>query len=57
MNVMKGVEDIPKSLPGGGRWLEQKAEGYLATIASGEVTYRDGEFSGARPGCLVRGAR
>ena len=45
------------NLPGGGRRLEQKAEGYVATIVSGEVTYRDGNFTGARPGRLVRGAR
>ena len=35
------------NLPGGGRRLEQKAEGYRATIVSGEVTYRDGVFTGA----------
>ena len=29
------------NLPGGGRRLEQKAEGYRATIVSGEVTYRE----------------
>jgi len=45
------------NLPGGGRRLEQKAEGYVATIVSGEVTYRDGDFTGARPGRLVRGPR
>ena len=45
------------NLPGGGRRLEQKAEGYRATIVGGEVTYRDGEFTGAKPGRLVRGAR
>lgn len=45
------------SLPGGGRRLEQKAEGYVATIVSGDVTYRAGDFTGARPGRLVRGAR
>ena len=45
------------NLPGGGRRLEQKAEGYRATIVSGEVTYRDGAFTGALPGRLVRGAR
>ncbi len=45
------------NLPGGGRRLEQKAEGYVATIVGGEVTYRDGAFTGARPGRLVRGAR
>jgi N-acyl-D-aspartate/D-glutamate deacylase len=45
------------NLPGGGRRLEQKAEGYVATVVSGEVTYRDGDFTGAHPGRLVRGAR
>ena len=45
------------NLPGGGRRLEQKAEGYRATIVGGQVTYRDGVFTGALPGRLVRGAR
>ncbi|MDO8973368.1 amidohydrolase family protein [Reyranella sp.] len=45
------------NLPGGGRRLEQKAEGYVATVVSGEVTYREGAFTGARPGRLVRGTR
>ncbi|TWS97829.1 amidohydrolase family protein [Reyranella sp. CPCC 100927] len=45
------------NLPGGGRRLEQKAEGYRATIVGGNVTYRDGAFTGALPGRLVRGAR
>jgi N-acyl-D-aspartate/D-glutamate deacylase len=45
------------NLPGGGRRLEQRAEGYRATIVAGEVTYRDGAFTGALPGRLVRGAR
>jgi N-acyl-D-amino-acid deacylase len=45
------------NLPGGGRRLEQKARGYRATIVGGEVTYRDGAFTGALPGRLVRGAR
>ena len=46
-----------RSLPGGGRRLEQKAQGYVATIVSGDVTYRDGDFTGACPGRLVRGSR
>ena len=45
------------NLPGGGRRLEQKAEGYRATVVGGAVTYRDGAFTGALPGRLVRGAR
>ena len=44
-------------LPAGGRRLLQQAEGYDYTIVSGEVTRRNGEDTGARPGRLVRGAR
>jgi N-acyl-D-amino-acid deacylase len=44
-------------LPGGARRLLQHAEGYDATIVSGEVVMRDGRETGARPGALVRGAR
>ena len=42
-------------LPAGGKRLVQKAEGYVATVLSGAVTYRDGEATGALPGRLVRG--
>ncbi|MFT5695251.1 MAG: N-acyl-D-amino-acid deacylase [Myxococcota bacterium] len=42
-------------LPGGARRLLQKADGYRATIVSGEVILRDGESTGARPGRLLRG--
>ena len=44
-------------LPAGGRRLLQRAEGYVATIVSGVVTYRDGVATGALPGRLVRGQR
>jgi N-acyl-D-amino-acid deacylase len=44
-------------LPGGARRLIQKADGYDATVVSGEVIMRHGEETGARPGRLVRGAR
>ena len=33
----------------------QYADGYVATIVSGEAIYRDGQATGARPGRLVRG--
>ena len=45
---------IAYDLPAGGRRLRQIADGYLATIKSGVVTYRDGEHTGALPGRLVR---
>ena len=44
-----------RDLPAGGRRLVQKADGYVATIVSGEVTYRGGVATGALPGRLVRG--
>jgi len=44
-------------LPAGGKRLVQQAEGYVATILSGAVTYREGEATGALPGRLVRGAQ
>ena len=42
-------------LPGGGRRLIQRAEGYVATVVSGAPVYRDGEATGALPGRLLRG--
>jgi N-acyl-D-aspartate/D-glutamate deacylase len=42
-------------LPTGARRLMQHAEGYVATIKSGQVIYREGEPTGALPGKLVRG--
>jgi N-acyl-D-aspartate/D-glutamate deacylase len=44
-------------LPAGGRRLLQRADGYMATIVSGRVTYRDGEATGQLPGRVVRGQR
>ncbi|MFZ6004445.1 MAG: N-acyl-D-amino-acid deacylase family protein [Actinomycetota bacterium] len=44
-------------LPAGGKRLLQRVDGYLATVVSGQVTYRDGSPTGALPGRLVRGAQ
>jgi N-acyl-D-aspartate/D-glutamate deacylase len=41
-------------LPAGGRRLVQRADGYVATVVAGEVTFEQGEPTGARPGRLVR---
>ncbi|WP_374575124.1 amidohydrolase family protein [Phenylobacterium sp.] len=48
---------VAYDLPAGGRRLIQRAEGYVATIVAGAVTYRDGEPTGALPGRLLRGAQ
>ena len=42
-------------LPTGARRLMQNAEGYVATIKSGQVIYADGKPTEALPGKLVRG--
>jgi len=42
-------------LPGDNKRLLQKADGYLATIVSGDVIAESGEMTGTRPGGLVRG--
>lgn len=42
-------------LPAGGKRLLQKADGYVATIKSGQVTFRDGELQGRFPGGVIRG--
>lgn len=42
-------------LPAGGKRLLQKATGYVATVKSGVVTFRDGVMTGALPGVVVRG--
>jgi N-acyl-D-aspartate/D-glutamate deacylase len=42
-------------LPAGGKRLLQGAEGYVATIVSGQTIYRNGKETSALPGKLVRG--
>jgi N-acyl-D-amino-acid deacylase len=42
-------------LPAGGRRLIQDVEGYKYTVQTGEVTFENGEPTGALPGKLVRG--
>lgn len=46
--------EIIHDLPAGGRRFVQRAEGYRATVVSGEVVFRDGEPTGKLPGKLVR---
>jgi N-acyl-D-aspartate/D-glutamate deacylase len=46
--------EIVHDLPAGGARLQQKADGYLATIVSGQVTYENGEATEALPGRLIR---
>ncbi|MBX9699715.1 MAG: hypothetical protein K2X74_09770, partial [Acetobacteraceae bacterium] len=49
--------EVAYDLPAGGKRMIQRATGYEATLVAGEVTYREGEATGALPGRLVRGAQ
>ena len=51
------VPEMLYDLPANGKRLVQRAAGYVATLVAGEVTFRNGEPTGARPGKLVRGAQ
>ena len=44
-------------LPAGGRRLVQTAQGYVATLVSGQVVMQDGQATGSLPGQLVRSGR
>ena len=48
---------VKRDLPGGGRRLTQKSDGFAATIVSGRITYQNGRATGDLPGRLVRGAK
>lgn len=48
------VPRVAYDLPAGGKRMQQASDGYVATIVSGEITYLDGEHTGALPGRLVR---
>ena len=49
--------EVVYDLPAGGRRVFQTAEGYVATIVSGEPVYENGTPTGAMPGRLVRGSQ
>ncbi len=46
---------VAHDLPAGGRRLDQTADGYVATIVSGEIIAERGVPTAARPGKLIRG--
>jgi N-acyl-D-aspartate/D-glutamate deacylase len=54
-NLRMHAPEMVEDLPGAGRRLIQRADGYRVTTLAGQVTFRDGEPTGALPGRLVRG--
>jgi N-acyl-D-amino-acid deacylase len=55
--VGPAVPTLVDDLPGGGRRLEQRSHGILATLVNGQVTVHEGAVTGASPGRLLRSAR
>jgi N-acyl-D-aspartate/D-glutamate deacylase len=53
-NLRVRAPAMVQDLPAGGSRLEQRADGYLATVVNGEITYRNGEPTDALPGRLIR---
>ena len=53
-NLTVRAPEIVHDLPAGGARLQQRADGYLATVVSGEITYELGEATDALPGRLIR---
>ena len=49
--------EVVEDLPGGASRLIQRADGYVATVKGGLVTFAEGEHTGALPGALLRGGR
>jgi N-acyl-D-aspartate/D-glutamate deacylase len=54
LTVGPAVPRLVDDLPAGGRRLEQRSHGFLATVVNGEVTIERGERTGAAPGRLLR---
>jgi N-acyl-D-aspartate/D-glutamate deacylase len=51
------IGDVVDDLPGGEWRRVQRAKGYDAIIVNGEITFEDGECTGATPGRLLRHGR
>jgi N-acyl-D-aspartate/D-glutamate deacylase len=51
------LPEMAFDLPAGARRLLQRADGYVATVVSGEIVARCGAMTGARPGRVVRSSQ
>ena len=56
-NLSISAPEMAYDLPTGAPRLLQEASGYKATLVAGEIVRQDDEFTGARPGRLIRGRR
>ena len=55
--VGPAVPTLVDDLPAGGRRLDQRSVGFLATVVAGQVTVERGEPTGSTPGRLLRMGR
>ena len=49
------LPEVRHDLPTGAKRVVQRADGYDFTVCAGEVTFRSGVATAARPGALIRG--
>ena len=56
-NLSIAAPEMAYDLPTGAPRLLQESSGYKATLVAGEIVRQDDEFTGARPGRLIRGRR
>ena len=56
-NVGSSDPFMTQDLPAGGKRLMQNTQGYVTTIVSGKVTYKNGEFTKERPGTVVKSVK
>lgn len=54
-NMKLNAPYVAFDLPAGGKRLLQTADGYVATIKSGQVTFKNGAYQGVNPGGVIRG--
>ena len=55
--VGPAVPALVDDLPAGGRRLEQRSNGFLATLVGGDVTIFEDSLTGSTPGRLLRAGR
>ena len=56
-NVGSSDPFMTQDLPAGGKRLMQHTQGYVTTIVSGKVTYKNGEFTKELPGTVVKSVK
>ena len=56
-NVGSSDPFMTQDLPAGGKRLMQHTQGYVTTIVTGKVTYKNGEFTKERPGTVVKSVK